>query len=903
MRSKFLGAVSAVVLSLTPYGVSAQAEEASQKIDISAQSLQGALLKFSEQTDIVVVAPSALVKNKTAPKVVGNLPPYQALSRLLVGSGLKYARGADGEITIVSSADQIGIAANASSTQLAMYQNSEQQNDATSNAQDQAVRQNGNSQEEEDLMELPEILVTGSHIRGAGPVGSKVFTYDRSEIDLQGYATLPDFMRSLPQNFNGGFSEITAASFGGTSDAARGNLVSGSGVNLRGLGNTSTLILLDGQRLSPAGSDGSFVDISMIPLAAIETVEILTDGASATYGSDAVGGVVNYKVRKDYDGAETRIRYGFATQGGLEEIIVGQTFGRAWNTGHALITGEYGSRDALHAEDRPFSQNAEPFNDLIPEQERYSVFVTGGQEFSENVKISSKAYFSRRDSARLSNQPPAIPVSNITSSNEQYGGTLGVAFDLDDSVGNDWRIDVTGGYNRLDSTAKTFEFVTASVTGQSKRKSETISVDGLADGTLFALAGGDVKLAVGAHYREEDFANPVTETKFDRNVKAVFGEVYFPLVGEGNKLPGVEELEISASVRYEDYSDFGSTTDPKFGVKWSPFEGLSLRGTYSTSFRAPLLTELDDSGTVAFLTNGIPNPQGGTNLLVSLIGEGNPNLRPESADIWTGGFDLSPTAIPNLNISASYFNIKYKDRITLPLFQGFTSVLTDPAFAELVSFGAPSAEVQAVIDNAIQVNLTGIPAPFGFPPAADFADADAVLINLLSNLSQTRTTGIDFSASYSIETDEAGIINFNAGGTYLFDFEQQITANAPNEEQVNLIQHPIDFRLNGGVSWNYEGFTANVTFNHTAGYIDNISDPDGVPIDSWTTTNLTLQYNTGDRFGGWLDNTSFTISALNLFDQNPPFVESLRQNSAVNYDPNAANPMGRVLSFNIVKQW
>ncbi|WP_165777098.1 TonB-dependent receptor [Paremcibacter congregatus] len=903
MRSKFLGAVSAVVLSMTPYGVSAQAEEASQKIDIGAQSLQSALLKFSEQTDIVVVAPSALVKNKTAPKVVGNLPPYQALSRLLVGSGLKYARGADGEITIVSSADQIGIAANASSTQLAMYQNSEQQNDATSNSQDQAVRQTGNSQEEEDLMELQEIIVTGSHIRGAGAVGSKVFTYDRSEIDLQGFATLPDFMRSLPQNFNGGFSESTAAQFGGSSAASRGNLVMGSGVNLRGLGNTSTLVLLDGQRLSPAGSDGSFVDISMIPLAAIESIEVLADGASATYGSDAVGGVVNYKVRKDYDGAETRMRYGFATQGGLEEIQVGQTFGRAWDDGHALITGEYGSRDALDAKDRPFSEDAPEFNHLLPEHERYSIFATGGQKLADNLEVSTKAYFSRRDSARLVNQPrpaplpPAIPFSSLTSATKQYGGTLGVTVDLGDTINNDWRIKVVGGYNRLDTNIETFEFAAQTVTGTTIRESETTSLDALADGTIFTLPGGKVKLAVGGHYREEDFFNPTAMTRFDRNVKAAFGELFVPLVGEDNRMPGVEKLEVSMALRYEDYSDFGNTTDPKIGVKWSPFEGLNLRGTYSTSFRAPLLTELDDSANFAFLLNAT-NAQGGSNVLVALAGDGNPALQPESADIWTAGFDFSPAALSGLNVSATYFSIEYKDRILAPPFISLFSILTDPTLAELIDLNAPDAETQAMIDRYGQFNFTTF-----IPPLRDFSDADAVFRGFVSNIARTETSGIDFSASYALETVDSGTFNFSVGGTYLLDFMQQVTASAPAQDALNVIQNPVDLRLNGGVSWTLEGFTASVRLSHIDGYTDNISDPDGVPVDSWTTTDLSLRYNTGDRFGGWLDNTSFVVSARNLFDQNPPFVQSLRQNSEVNYDPNAHSPEGRVLSFNIVKQW
>jgi len=102
--------------------------------------------------------------------------------------------------------------------------------------------------------------------------------------------------------------------------------------------------------------------------------------------------------------------------------------------------------------------------------------------------------------------------------------------------------------------------------------------------------------------------------------------------------------------------------------------------------------------------------------------------------------------------------------------------------------------------------------------------------------------------------------------------------------------------------WGYEGFTTNLTINYVDSYVDNRTATD-VAVSSWTTTNLTISYNTEDHFDNWLDDTVFTLSAVNLFDQDPPFLSSLRTNTTINYDPSAASPAGRVLSFQITKQW
>lgn len=195
------------------------------------------------------------------------------------------------------------------------------------------------------------IVVTGTHIRGALAAGANVDIYDSKDIERSGYATVQEFISALPQNFQGG---------GGSEDFSEGgltgsNVLGGSSVNLRGLGSDSTLVLINGRRPPTSGLRSDFVDISTIPQTAIARIEILPDGASALYGSDAVGGVVNFILRKDFDGAETRLRYGLATDGNVDEVRVAQALGRSWEGGHFLVGYEFYRREHLKYTDRSFT--------------------------------------------------------------------------------------------------------------------------------------------------------------------------------------------------------------------------------------------------------------------------------------------------------------------------------------------------------------------------------------------------------------------------------------------------------------------------------------------------------------------------------------------------------------------
>lgn len=210
---------------------------------------------------------------------------------------------------------------------------------------------------------LDEIVVTGTNIRGADVIGSATQAFDAEAIAESGKISLGDFMRDLPVNFAGGVGISDEVQSGQDAGPANANLAGGQGVNLRGLGALSTLVLINGRRAPASGQFGDFVDVSTIPASAVERIEIVQDGASAVYGSDAVGGVVNFILKKDIDAPITNVQVGTTTDGGGEELLVSQLFNLGWDSGNLLLGGEYHTRDRVTANDRDPYKNGSDFSD------------------------------------------------------------------------------------------------------------------------------------------------------------------------------------------------------------------------------------------------------------------------------------------------------------------------------------------------------------------------------------------------------------------------------------------------------------------------------------------------------------------------------------------------------------
>jgi len=199
---------------------------------------------------------------------------------------------------------------------------------------------------------LEEIVVTGTNISGVENKTVPLLTFDRDAIDRSGFATLSDFITALPQNVKSGANSPDGQLTGVANRF--NNIENSTAANLRGLGSSSTLTLINGHRVA-ASSFGSGVDLSMIPLGAVERIDVLTDGSSAVYGSDAVGGVINIILRKDFDGQETSVRLDTLSRGGGELKQIAQSVGRDWSTGGALAVFQFQDSNVLRADQRTFT--------------------------------------------------------------------------------------------------------------------------------------------------------------------------------------------------------------------------------------------------------------------------------------------------------------------------------------------------------------------------------------------------------------------------------------------------------------------------------------------------------------------------------------------------------------------
>ncbi|MFN3629275.1 MAG: TonB-dependent receptor [Casimicrobiaceae bacterium] len=201
---------------------------------------------------------------------------------------------------------------------------------------------------------VEKIEVTGSNIKRAdAETASPVQVLSREDIERSGVTSVEELIRTISATTSSGSVSVASSS-----GATTGSI---STVSLRGLSSIRTLVLVNGRRIAPYGSptDSVSVDVDAIPLSAIERVEVLKDGASAVYGSDAIAGVVNFILRKDYQGAEVGVSYGAALDDGKGDVTRFQAaagFGNlARDRFNVTLTGSYTRFGSLFGRDRDFA--------------------------------------------------------------------------------------------------------------------------------------------------------------------------------------------------------------------------------------------------------------------------------------------------------------------------------------------------------------------------------------------------------------------------------------------------------------------------------------------------------------------------------------------------------------------
>jgi iron complex outermembrane receptor protein len=843
-----------------------------------------------------------------------------------------------------------------------------------------------------------EIVITGSRVRGVAPVGSSITALGRTDLENAARATLDRVIKDLPQVFDIGVSENSRGQSGGS-----GNIVYGNSINLRGIGPNATLILVDGHRVT---NNSRSTDPSILPTLGVERVEIVADGASAIYGSDAVAGVVNLIPRRNLDGLEMFARGGISDDNVYHEWSAGAAFGKRFDRGQVMVAYEHVDKSNLNGADRPFFRSNQTGSggkdysvtrcapgtiragansyaippggvtqatasslvagtsnrcddlqgqDLIPSQRYDSVNGTASFEVTDWLTVFGDGFYSNRHFRRL----PAFTSASLTvpQTNAFFvrpAGFAGTSYALDYNFINDvarnvsfgfgkswqvtpglrvklpmdWQLEGIVGVGRTDDNSSTLlgtnnTALNAALAssnpataldpyGQGRTASSVITgifdqiflaptighftgYEARLNGPLFKLPGGEVKLALG--YEGQDFTvdlgsavggptTPITYRTFSRKVDSGYAEVLLPVFGPDNAIGGFERLEIDAAVRYDHYSDAGSTTNPKVGVNWSPVRQVKIRGSYGTEFRAPSIPEIYGNSNRLFNQN-YQNPAGGAPIPGVALSGANLNLKPETATTWSVGADVDVAR--NFRISATYFSVDYENKIVALLSD--LAVLTRAAQYNgtglIVQGAAAGQQVAALVAQGLSVA-----GPF---PGGNPLNVTIFVDGRNQNLGRSITRGIDFTATYTWDASEYGIFNLGLNGTYLTEYMTQQSPGGVLLDQRNQIFQPLKFKARATLDWQKGPFGALVRVTHVGGYTNTAITPNE-SVSSYTPVDLNLRW----KLTGRAKALTLGLEVRNLFDAAPPYVNIAPSvNGSGGYDATASDPVGRFIGASV----
>ena len=871
------------------------------------------------------------------------------------------------------------------------------------------AQQTGSENDETQVEDQGTIKVVGSRIRTTDLEGvSPVVIFGRDELEMSGHNTIQDFVRTLT---------ISSANVGDDNNNSFANGT--SSLNLRGLGLNATLVLINGRRVAGYGQaqniTQSFVDLNSIPMAAIERIELLKDGASAIYGADAVAGVMNIVLRKDYEGAELSVGYQSDVEGDSPQKSFNMIYGGGNDRTHFTTTFNYLDREALFYSDRDFSATADQslrggsdqrslfgspptlisfenftvdaadnctsvinalggtacsfnYNDFInfyPDSERFATSLFVNHQINNNMALYIDASYNNNRSVNIAAPAPWTSVYNVAGSStvsilspEQQerrnllpfsnllvyfpsenpyntsGEDLGLLYRPTDfgprtgeinSQGYRFNAGVTGylgsslwdydigvGYTRsnvlvenrngingvalqqlflgLDDPSGSGEVLyynpfapndqniidIAKVTYENRNVSWEKSLVANFSGPLMSLPAGDLSLAAGVEFREQYYANEsdplrnsgglvgtgrANDTFGARDVTSLYAEAVIPIL---------ETLEMQIAGRFEDYSDFGTTTKPKVGVKWQPFPQLAIRGSYGESFRAPSLPELFGGVVSSFPTLvdpvRCPDPTGAVagqngnaadltpadcgNGQTRVDNSGNPLLQPEESESYNVGVIWEPEFIKDFVVSFDYFNFDHENIIVqLPL--NTILALNDPN--QVIRPGGPGTPISSVNRS-------------------------------FNNGAYQTVNGFDLTMAYKMEIGE-GTLGFKNSSTYYdqFDFAPVVldannnpTTGTPIDGTGNVVLGDFpQLRNNFSVSYAMGAHSVQATANYRSGLrTTNINAFTG-SADTPSMTTFDLAYT---MFIG--NDKKVQLGCINCTDKDPVF------------DPNASEEAG-----------
>ncbi|MBV8604257.1 MAG: TonB-dependent receptor [Pelomonas sp.] len=392
-------------------------------------------------------------------------------------------------------------------------------------------------------------------------------------------------------------------------------------------------------------------------------------------------------------------------------------------------------------------------------------------------------------------------------------------------------------------------------------------------------AGRPAQLALGAEYRHEKFVSAANRDFAARVVSATGVSPNFLAAGSRRvdavyaelKLPLLEALELTASARYDRYSDFGSTTNPKLSLRYQPTRQLVLRGSASTGFRAPTLYELYGGPSYTVTSGNYANPllcpggTGGTQCAAQfqVLNDGNPGLQPEKSRSGTLGAVYQPAA--NASVGLDFWWIRVDQSIgkipQLALFSKYNSV---PQLQQYFHFAAGNT-------LSIASNCPG--------PRCGYVD------QTLQNLGDLHTNGVDLSATHQLATAH-GAFDLALNSTYVAKYASQDFKNGYWVQNVGTYGEagPVfRWQHNLAVDWQRGGWGAGAVVHFKSGYVDAMPSH---RVASYTTTDL---------FASWgaMRPLALVVGVRNLADHAPPFTDQKSLFQAGGWDSRYADPTGR----------
>jgi outer membrane receptor protein involved in Fe transport len=826
--------------------------------------------------------------------------------------------------------------------------------------------------------ESEEIVVIGSRIARSGDFEgpSPVLTVDRDAIENSGFQNLQQLLEKLPVNGNGAFSTR-----GNNQDSTANGAAS---ISLRGLGADSTLVLVNGRRVAISSFAESvttnFVDINTIPVAAIERVEVLKDGASALYGTDAVAGVINIVLRQDYEGMEIAAGYGDVTSGSAAETTASAMWGTGDEDSNITMIFDYFKNQTLFNSERgplgSANQTARggldqrssrgfpgrffvgagqvitmdpdcppgsafppttcvydygPWNLLVPESERTGLLLSGHQGLGGDIEVFTEIAVQHNKSIAQGAPTPLDETAGLTLNNhpdDPFGGqAVGISrFRTVDAGARRWHIETdnlrgvlglrgtikdwdweiagqrarsestqTGGrsdgwvrtdflqqqldlgnYNPFGGTFNSQDVIDAITTSLVRQgESNLTSADASVSGSLFEMGAGDVMMAAGVEYREEEVSD-VPDDQFQRGL--IFGTESVSAAAKRDlwsayvefSVPVHETLELQVAGRYDDYSDFGNTFNPKVAFRWAPIDSLAFRASWGEGFRAPSLAQIglgpsQESEFFADTFGCAVNPAYCANTDFLIIFAGNPNLEAEESENYNLGLVWQPTG--STSVSLDFWDIQQDNKID----------------------EVPRVFIyeQECNNQASTICVRATPLPGDSLGALQFIRSGFV------NINSQETQGVDLAAYQSFELG-SGSLTLGLDWTHLLQFDKTVLGadglTFETQEFAGEYEYPEDrAALTGDYQVGDWGATARV--NYISSFKDYRTLSPGAIADvrsvsSFTTVNLQVSYE-------GIKNTRIQLAIDNAFDEDVPFAIGDSDSDLYGYVSSVHNPRGR----------